>query len=251
MVEASKSEGAVEADRRASTFTDELEVHTGMQGVPARVPVLQGRNPTSPNSIIRPGRQIFFDTSHFHADDAERIGRKRGFDPETPFMRVLFATTLFLSASLLFFVQPMVARMVLPTFGGSSAVWTTCMVFFQTLLLAGYSYAHASATRLSPLSQAVLQLGLLVVPLVFLPVAVSKDWAPPGDARPFSGCWPGWPSPSGFFLAVSASGPLLQKWFAGSGAPESRDPYFLYAASNVGSMAGLLGYPTLVEPNLA
>src|SRR5262245_44359022 len=149
----------------------------------------------------------------------------------------------------MFVVQPMVGKMILPSLGGSPAVWNTCMVFFQAVLLAGYAYAHGTTARLGVRRQAALHLGLLLLPLLALPVAVAADGGPPSDTHPVP--WPlalltlsvGLP----FFL-VSTSAPLLQKWFAGTGHPAARDPYFLYAASNLGSMLALLGYPILVEP---
>src|SRR5262249_9951295 len=148
-------------------------------------------------------------------------------------------------------VQPMVAKMMLPLLGGTPMVWDTCMVFFQSALLAGYAYAHATTGWLGVRRQAAVHAVLLLVPLAVLPIAVAADWVPPGDANPLP--WAlgllavsvGLP-----FFPVATSAPLLQKWFAGTGPPSARDPYFLYAASNVGSMVSLLAYPTVVEPYL-
>jgi hypothetical protein len=162
-----------------------------------------------------------------------------------------FALTLFVSALLLFLVQPMVAKIVLPNLGGTPAVWNTCMVFFQAALLAGYAYAHATTKWLGVRRQALLHCAVLLLPLVVLPIALTPGWLPPGDANPvpwlllFLVTTVGLP-----FFVVSTSAPLLQKWFASTGHPAAKDPYFLYAASNLGSMLALLGYPTLVEPNL-
>src|SRR5438552_2603431 len=159
---------------------------------------------------------------------------------------------MFVGATLLFVVQPMVGKMILPLLGGTPAVWSTCMVFFQAALLAGYAYAHASTAWLgvSP-RQALLHLGILVIPLSVLPLAVNPHFLRAGDANPvldrllLLSVSVGLP-----FFVVSATAPLLQKWFSHTGHPAARDPYFLYAASNLGSMLALLGYPILIEPRL-
>jgi hypothetical protein len=164
-------------------------------------------------------------------------------------LAVLFTLTLFVSAFLLFLVQPMLARMVLPLLGGTPAVWNTCMVFFQALLLAGYAYSHATPAWLGRRRQAILHVVVLLLPLAVLPIAVSTDWTPPGTGNPI-------PALLGLlvvtvglpFFVVSTSGPLLQRWFAATGHKRARDPYFLYAASNLGSMIALLGYPFWFEP---
>jgi hypothetical protein len=165
---------------------------------------------------------------------------------------LLFAITLFLSATLLFLVQPMIAKMILPSLGGTPAVWNTCMVFFQAVLLAGYAYAHASTAWLRPRGQVILHAALLFLPLVVLPIGMARGWVPPADVYPIP--WllglllvsVGLP-----FFMLSTSAPLLQTWFASTGHPSAKDPYFLYAASNVGSMLALIAYPTIVEPNLS
>lgn len=163
-------------------------------------------------------------------------------------MQLLFALALFWSAFLLFLVQPMVARMVLPLLGGTPAVWATCMVFFQAALLAGYAYAHAAPDRLGR-RHVAYHLALLALAFAFLPVRIlSAD--PPAES--FPGPWligvlaasVGLP-----FFALAATSPLLQRWYAASGRPRAEDPYFLYAASNAGSLLALLAYPLLVEPN--
>ena len=159
---------------------------------------------------------------------------------------------MFVGATLLFVVQPMVGKMILPLLGGTPAVWSTCMVFFQAALLAGYAYAHASTAWLgaSP-RQALLHLGILVIPLSVLPLAVNPHFLRGGEANPvldvllLLSVSVGLP-----FFVVSATAPLLQKWFSHTGHPAARDPYFLYAASNLGSMLALLGYPILIEPRL-
>lgn len=164
-------------------------------------------------------------------------------------MVVLFAATLFLSSSLLFIVQPMIAKMVLPLLGGTPAVWNTCMVFFQGALLAGYLYAHAASRWLRVKQQAILHVALLAVSLLTLPVVVASHNAePPATGMPIG--WllrvllmtVGLP----FFL-VSSSGPLLQRWFARTDHPDAADPYFLSVAGNVGSIAALLSYPVIFE----
>ncbi len=161
----------------------------------------------------------------------------------------LYAATLFLSAFLLFSVQPMFTKMALPLLGGSAAVWNTAVVFFQATLLAGYLYAHLT-TRLLGLRRQMLVHGVLVlVVFAVLPVALAQGWTPPTDGSPV--LWlvgllavsVGLP-----FFAVSATAPLLQKWFAHTDHPSADDPYFLYGGSNLGSLAALISYPILIEP---
>ncbi|HEX5724754.1 MAG TPA: fused MFS/spermidine synthase [Longimicrobiaceae bacterium] len=161
-----------------------------------------------------------------------------------------FVSAIFTGAFLLFLVQPMFGRMVLPLLGGSPAVWNTCMVFFQAALLGGYLYADVTTRRLDVRRQAALHLGLLVVAGVLLPVSVAGA-APPGGGPPIP--WLlllmlGSVGPP--FLVLAGTGPILQRWFSRSGHPAAADPYWLYAASNLGSMLGLLGYPLLLEPRL-
>jgi hypothetical protein len=162
---------------------------------------------------------------------------------------LLFALTLFVSATLLFLVQPMVGKMLLPLLGGTPAVWNTCMVFFQAILLAGYAYAHASTAWLGVRRQALLHLGVLLLPLLTLGLTVDRRLLGSGEGNPIPGLLlvlllsVGLP-----FFVVSTSAPLLQKWFAGTGHPAAKDPYFLYAASNLGSMVGLNGYVAVIEP---
>lgn len=165
-------------------------------------------------------------------------------------MPFLFAITLFVSAMLLFLVEPMVAKMVLPLLGGTPAVWNTCMVFFQAALLAGYAYAHATTQWLGTRRQVLLHLVLLALPLFLLPISISS-WEPPSDSNPIPSLLLMLVLSVGLpFFVLSSSAPLLQKWFAATDHPSARDPYFLYAASNVGSMLALFAYPALVEPNL-
>jgi hypothetical protein len=141
--------------------------------------------------------------------------------------------------------------MVLPRLGGTPAVWNTCMVFFQAVLLAGYAYAHGISLRLGRRLQLILHLALLLLPFLVLPIVLSETALPPETGNPIP--WllglltvtVGLP-----FFMVSTNGPLLQQWFAGTGHPAAKDPYFLYGASNLGSMLALLAYPVLIEPTL-
>ena len=163
----------------------------------------------------------------------------------------VFALSIFASAFLLFLVEPMVAKMVLPLAGGTPAVWTTSVLFFQTVLLAGYGYSHWLAMRLSWRWQALLHGVLLVSPLAILPIHLIPGWNPPTAGSPVG--WlvlvlsvaVGLP-----FLVLSTTSPLIQHWFSRTGHPHAGDPYFLYRASNLGSALGLLSYPALVEPFL-
>lgn len=166
-------------------------------------------------------------------------------------MLILFATAIFSSAALLFLVQPMAAKMALPIFGGSPAVWNTAMLFFQAALLLGYLYAHLVTRYLKPAVQVVVHLlfagmALLALPIV-MPHGDTASWAqtPITSLLRFLGVTVGLP-----FLFTSTAGPLLQRWFSRTGHKAAADPYFLYAASNAGSLLGLLAYPFIVEPNL-
>lgn len=165
---------------------------------------------------------------------------------------LLYAITLFVGAGLLFVVQPMVGKMILPLLGGTPAVWNTCMVFFQAALLGGYAYAHATARRLGVRRQAALHLVVMALPLIALPLGIDARLLRGGEANPVLDVLLVLSLSVGLpFLVVSATAPLLQHWFTGTGHPAARDPYFLYAASNLGSMLALLGYPLLIEPRLA
>jgi hypothetical protein len=162
----------------------------------------------------------------------------------------LFALTLFVSAALLFLVQPMVGKMILPKFGGVPAVWNTCLVFFQAALLAGYGYAHASGAWLGVRRQAVVHVGLLL-PLFTLPITVAAEWTPRADVHPVVALLGLLLVSAGLpFFVVATSAPLLQRWFAAT-AQGGGDPYFLYAASNTGSLLALVAYPAFIEPSLS
>ena len=166
---------------------------------------------------------------------------------------LLFSATLFASATLLFLIQPILAKMLLPLLGGTPAVWNICMVFFQALLLAGYAYAHFVSTRFKLRHQLVAQAVLLAAASAFLPIAVPPGAAQslPRDSTPVFWLLGSLAMTAGVpFFVLSINGPLLQKWFARTSHPNANDPYFLYAASNLGSLLALLGYPFLVEPLL-
>ncbi|MFI5283081.1 MAG: spermidine synthase [Candidatus Dormibacterales bacterium] len=161
----------------------------------------------------------------------------------------VFTICLFASAFLLFLVEPMVAKMVLPLVGGTSAVWATSVLFFQTVLLIGYGYSHWLAMRLQWRWQALLHGLLLLAPLLVLPIHLVPGWNPPTTGSP--ALWlvlllsvtVGLP-----FLVLSTTSPLIQHWFSRTGHAHAQDPYFLYRASNLGSALGLLSYPALIEP---
>src|ERR1700682_3129464 len=160
-----------------------------------------------------------------------------------------FVAAICVSAALLFAVQPMFTKMVLPQLGGAAAVWSVAMVFFQMTLLAGYAYAHA-LTRFAPgRASVVIHLAVMVVACCALPLHMA-----PGGGRPPSVGEAFWllglfaVSIGLPFFALAANGPLLQAWFARTGHPSAGDPYFLYAASNVGSFLALFSYPFVIEP---
>ena len=161
---------------------------------------------------------------------------------------LLFAVPILLSAALLFLLQLVFARMVLPLLGGSASVWSTSMVFYQAVLLAGYAYAHLVPARLNMRAQMTVHGVLLLAPLLVLPFHVPSGWLPPPGSDPTAWTLGVLAVGAGLpFFAVATTSPLLQKWFAASGHPRSGDPYFLYAAGNAGSLAGLLSYPFLIE----
>jgi hypothetical protein len=168
-------------------------------------------------------------------------------------MPLLFAATLFLSAGLLFWVQPLVAKMLLPLLGGTPAVWNTCMLFFQAALLAGYAYALVLTRSLGPPAQGLFHVALLVVAFATLPVGLSAGVSADVPSRGEPVWWllgallvsVGLP-----FFALSATAPLLQKWFSRTRHETAADPYYLYAASNAGSLLALVAFPLLVEPSL-
>lgn len=163
-----------------------------------------------------------------------------------------YVAASFLGSFLLFLVQPMVAKMLLPSLGGTPSVWNTSMVFFQVALVAGYALAHLGMRLLPPRVQRRAQVVLLALPLLTLPVALPGGWDPPKEGSPV--VWTlavlalavGPP-----FLVLSTCSPTIQHWFATSERTAGRDPYFLYAAGNVGSLLALLSYPLVIEPRLS
>lgn len=160
-----------------------------------------------------------------------------------------YALTIFLSAFLLFQVQPLIAKYILPWFGGTPAVWTTCMLFFQMLLLVGYAYAHVTSWRLTPRTQAIVHSVLLCVSALFLPIIPSVEWKPTDGDLPTVRILVLLAATVGFpYLLLSTTGPLLQKWFSRTHPGSS--PYRLYALSNVGSLLALVSYPLVFEPYL-
>src|SRR6202011_3169552 len=162
---------------------------------------------------------------------------------------VVYTGAIFVSALLLFSVQPLFTKMVLPRLGGSPAVWSVAMVFFQSLLLAGYAYAHYLMRLNNRLIPVAVHLTLLVIAFLTLPLSIAGGWGEPptsGYALWLLGLFAvsiGLP-----FFALAANNPLLQAWFVRTGHPNGPDPYFLYASSNIGSFLALLSYPVLVEP---
>ncbi len=165
--------------------------------------------------------------------------------------RAVFTLAIFTSAFLLFAIQPMFTKMILPQLGGSPAVWSIAMVFFQALLLLGYLYAHLSSRYLSPRTAIYVHIGLLLITFVALPISISTGLGKPpaeGQALWLIGVFTfsvGLP-----FFAVAGNGPLLQAWFARTRHKDAGNPYFLYAASNLGSFAALLLYPLIFETTL-
>ncbi len=163
----------------------------------------------------------------------------------------LFVLTAFVGAGLLFVVQPMVARVLLPAYGGSATVWSTSSLFFQVMLLVGYLYTHYATRLLSRRLQRRAHVLVLLLPLLVLPLALPADAAPAQDASPVM-----WLLRTLLlmialpFFVVATTGPLVQAWYSWSDRPRAQDPYFLFAASNLGSFVGLLGYPFLIEPFL-
>ncbi len=159
----------------------------------------------------------------------------------------LFGFVTFASAFLLFLIQPLIARALLPWFGGSAAVWAACLMFFQTALVAGYAYAHLSARLLSGWKQSALHVGILALTLFAFPVLPGVKWKPSGAS------WPEWDiliilavTVGAPYFVLASTSPMLQAWFARTRPGIS--PYALYALSNGGSLLGLLAYPLLIEP---
>ncbi len=162
---------------------------------------------------------------------------------------LLFGVTIFVSACLLFLVQPLISKLILPWFGGSAAVWVTCMLFFQAGLLFGYSYAHELSRRVSPKLQALVHVVLLTGSLALLPIIPNAAWQPPPGADPTWRLLGVLAATVGLpYLLLSSTSPLLQTWFAQS--EDGQLPYRYFALSNAGSLVALISYPILIEPRM-
>ena len=188
-------------------------------------------------------------TSELPSDGASSTAASSDAASSASVLLATFIAAIFVSAALLFAVQPMFTKMVLPRLGGAASVWSVAMVFFQTTLLAGYAYAHL-LTRFAPgRTSVIIHLGVMVVACFALPLHIATGWGRPppvGEAFWLLGLFAvsiGLP-----FFALAANGPLLQAWFVRTGHPAAKDPYFLYAASNAGSFLALISYPVVVEP---
>ena len=162
---------------------------------------------------------------------------------------ILYAASIFVSAFLLFLVEPILGKYILPWFGGGPTVWTTCLLFFQVLLLCGYAYSHFLSTRLTPRRQGWVHFFLLATTIAFLPITPAEKW------RPLVASVPTWQilgllsvSVGACFFLLSSTAPLLQFWFSRTWPDSS--PYKLYALSNIGSLAAIGSYPFLIEPTL-
>ncbi|HVK54228.1 MAG TPA: fused MFS/spermidine synthase [Burkholderiales bacterium] len=178
----------------------------------------------------------------------------RGEFTQSPFDRLFvltFSATLFGSALLMFYLQPLVGKLLLPKLGGAPQVWSACMVFFQAMLLAGYLHAHYTGVLFGLRRQAAIHLVLVAVALFALPIGFSSIVASPDENRPVL-----WlmqvltVSVGAPMFIIASTAPLLQKWFSNTNHPTARDPYYLYAASNLGSLLALLSYPVIIEPFL-
>lgn len=188
-------------------------------------------------------------TDHALATPEKALGWRDWVRTSAPFV---FGGAMLLSATLVFSLQPMFAKMVLPRVGGGAAAWTVALVFFQGALLVGYFYAHLLSTRLPFKAQVATHMAVLAIAgLMFLPIAVAPGFAEPPAAG--QGLWlmalftasVGLP-----FAAISATAPLLQSWYARTARADAGDPYYLYGASNAGSFVALLAFPLLIEPAL-
>lgn len=170
---------------------------------------------------------------------------------DCPMKGATFIAASFLGSALLFAVQPIAVRILLPSLGGTPAVWNAAMVFFQTLLLAGYLYSHLSLSWLRISRHRFLHAVVMLLPLAFLPIAMPEAWSPPTTTDPT-----GWTLAvlavmvGAPYFALATASPTLQHWYANARIEAGTEPYMLYAAGNAGSVVALLGYPFLVEPNL-
>src|SRR5437763_4196644 len=201
------------------------------------------RAPGRNSGACRAGASVFMSSTDSSAvPDQPSAGRNR-------LVLIVYTAAIFVSALLLFSVQPLFTKMVLPRLGGSPAVWSVAMVFFQSLLLGGYGYAHYLIQIANRRVAVAVHLLLLVAALLSLPLSIASGWGEPptsGYAFWLLGLFAvsiGLP-----FFALAANNPLLQAWFVRTGHPGGPDPYFLYASSNIGSFLALLSYPALLEP---
>ncbi len=179
-------------------------------------------------------------------DIAQKSESRHDFAPV-----LLFSLTLFMSACLMFILQPMFGKVLLPSLGGAASVWNTCMVFYQSILFLGYLYAHFLSHRLQIYQQFRVHSLLFLLSLIFIPIGVAENNTPPTETDPtiwlLSVLWMAIGLP---FFILSTTSPLLQKWFSTIGHRSSHDPYFLSIASNTGSLLALLSYPLIFEPNI-
>src|SRR6266566_5266692 len=160
-----------------------------------------------------------------------------------------FTAAITLSAALVFMVQPMFTKMVLPRFGGAPSVWSVAIVFFQAALLAGYAYAHWLTRYAGGRVSVALHLAVMIAAAFALPLSIAAGWDRPPAAAEALWLIGLFTASIGLpFFALAANSPLLQAWFARTNHPAARDPYFLYAASNIGSFLALVSYPTVIEP---
>ena len=174
-----------------------------------------------------------------------------GTDPKQSVgLALIFTVTIFLSATLLFSVQPMFTKLILPLLGGASNVWNTAMVFFQTMLLGGYIYAHLVSKYLPVKAQIIVHACVTAAGFIFLPLAVPADVLIPDSGMPTFWLLGLFVITVGLpFFALSANAPLLQRWFSLTDHRDAADPYFLYSASNAASLIILCAYPFIIEPN--
>ena len=165
-------------------------------------------------------------------------------------MAIPFALAMFVGSGLLFLLQPLIAKALLPDLGGTPAVWNTCMVFFQATLLSGYGYAHLTTRWLRPRRQAIAHAVLILIPFAVLPIVVGET--DPSVRHPAAWLLGRLATTVGLpFFAVATTAPILQRWYAATRRRGADDPYFLYGASNLGSVLALVGFPILIEPNLS
>ena len=216
----------------ANSELDQLRKSTGNDAQPTSHTIL----------FARGGRIVSVNTSV-----QQRLLATISLNQSAVIRMTTFASAIFVSAFLLFQVQPLIGKFILPWFGGSPAVWTTCMLFFQVTLFLGYAYAHATSRWLSERQQRTLHLALIAVALVMLPIVPNTAWKPVDSQHPTGRILLLLASTVGLsYFVLSATGPLLQAWY--SRVCPGSSPYRLYALSNFGSLLALISYPLIVEP---